>query len=54
MRHLLISSHSSQCRRYRYVHMYELSILGEEDVALAQAWLSDLVRLGYAFPRVES
>ena len=53
MRHLLISSHSSQCR-YRYVHMYELSILGEEDVALAQAWLSDLVRLGYEFPRVAS
>ena len=37
-----------------WVFLYELGILGARDVELAQAWLSDLVRLGYGFPRVVS
>ena len=35
-----------------YIHMYELNIVGAKDVALAQAWISDLLRLGYRFPAV--
>ena len=35
-----------------YVHMYELGIIGLSDVRLAQAWLSDLCRLGYNFPQL--
>ena len=31
---------------------YELNIVGAKDVALAQAWISDLLRLGYRFPAV--
>ena len=33
-----------------YILMYEMNIVGLDDVKLAQAWLQDLVRLGYRFP----
>ena len=33
-----------------YIHLFELDILEERDVLLAQAWLHDLLRLGYEFP----
>jgi hypothetical protein len=33
-----------------YVLLYELDILEARDVALAQAWLSDLLHVGYEFP----
>ena len=33
-----------------YILMYEFGILGLDDVKLAQAWLEDLVKLGYRFP----
>ena len=32
--------------------MYEANIVGEKDVALAQAWLADLISLGYRFPTI--
>lgn len=35
-----------------YIRMYELNIVGANDVALVQAWISDLLRLGYRFPAV--
>jgi len=35
-----------------YVLMYEMNLLGLEDVRLAQAWLADLVRIGYRFPAI--
>ena len=35
-----------------YVMMYEMGIVGLDDVKLAQAWLHDLVRLGYRFPEL--
>lgn len=31
------------------IDMYEHGIVGEEDVALTQAWLKDLVAVGYTF-----
>ena len=30
--------------------MYEFGILGLDDVKLAQAWLADLIKVGYRFP----
>ena len=33
-----------------YILMYEMGIVGSEDVRLAQSWLQDLVRLAYHFP----
>ena len=36
-----------------YVLMYEMGIVGADDVRLAQAWLSDLLKLGYRFPPIE-
>ena len=33
-----------------YIRMYEYGIVGRADVQLAQAWLDDLVALGYRFP----
>jgi len=33
-----------------YIFMYERTIIGLGDVQLAQAWLNDLVGLGYSFP----
>jgi len=33
-----------------YILMYEMAILGHNDVLLVQAWISDMLRLGYAFP----
>ena len=36
-----------------YVLMYEMNILQIGDVKLAQAWLADLVALGYRFPPIE-
>ena len=35
-----------------YVLMYEMGILAEADVRLAQAWLHDLVKIGYRFPSI--
>ena len=35
-----------------YVLMYEMDILGASDVKLAQAWVGDLLRLGYKFPAI--
>lgn len=35
-----------------YILMYEMNILGLDDVKLAQEWLQDLVRVGYRFPPV--
>ena len=32
--------------------MYEMAIVGLDDVKLAQAWLQDLARLGYRFPPI--
>ena len=37
-----------------YILMYEMSIVGKDDVRLAQAWLADLSGLGYRFPPVEA
>jgi len=34
-----------------YIHLYELEILEDRDVRLVQAWLADLVSVGYAFPK---
>ena len=34
--------------------MYEMGILQLDDVKLAQAWLHDLVKLGYHFPPLAS
>jgi len=36
-----------------YVLMYEMGIVGAADVRLAQAWLQDLVRVGYRFPPID-
>ena len=33
-----------------YILMYEMTFISLDDVNLAQAWLQDLVRLGYRFP----
>ena len=33
-----------------YILLYEMSIVGLADVKLAQAWLADLVSIGYRFP----
>jgi hypothetical protein len=33
-----------------YVMMYEMAIIGIDDVRLAQAWLRDLIAVGYRFP----
>ena len=33
-----------------YILMYEMTFISLDDVKLAQAWLQDLVRLGYRFP----
>ena len=33
-----------------YVLMYEMNIVGLEDLQLAQAWIGDLIDLGYRFP----
>ena len=35
-----------------YVLMYEMGILGRNDVKLAQAWLFDLEKAGYRFPAI--
>jgi hypothetical protein len=35
-----------------YVLMYEMGILGHNDVKLAQAWLLDLEKAGYRFPAI--
>ena len=35
-----------------YILMYEMGILGLNDVKLVQAWLTDLVKLGYEFPEI--
>jgi len=35
-----------------YIYMYEMAIVGLDDVKLAQAWLQDLARLGYRFPPI--
>ena len=33
-----------------YILMYEMQILGLEDVKLVQAWIADLEKIGYRFP----
>ena len=35
-----------------YILMYEMNVLGLDDVKLAQAWLGDLMRVGYRFPPI--
>ena len=35
-----------------YILMYEMSLLGLNDVKLAQAWLADLIQVGYRFPQL--
>ena len=37
-----------------YILMYECGIVGLADVHLAQAWLADLVKVGYRFPPLEA
>ena len=35
-----------------YIFMYEMGVVEQEDVALAQAWIADLLLVGYNFPRL--
>mmetsp|Transcript_51326 Transcript_51326/g.133346 ORF Transcript_51326/g.133346 Transcript_51326/m.133346 type:complete len:521 (-) Transcript_51326:501-2063(-) len=35
-----------------YILMYELNLLGLKDLKLMQAWLADLVKVGYRFPQL--
>ena len=37
-----------------YILMYEMTIIGKDDVRLAQAWLADLLAVGYRFPPLVS
>lgn len=36
------------------IALYERSFLEEEDVLLCQAWLKDLILIGYRFPEIVS
>ena len=36
-----------------YVLMYELGIVERNDVLLAQAWIADLIAVGYRFPPLQ-
>ena len=37
-----------------YILLYEFGVLELDDVTLVQAWITDLLRVGYKFPQLVS